>query len=151
MKLLTAIFIIILLAFSSVAAQKQGQASEEIVLAEGSGNLTAPMIDRVVEFFEWSLERKLSNEERAELQAEITENWKQRNCSEIAGVLYVLRLSEDKQNWDAEELSQMQALYKNRFLKQLERSQSTKINSLILSGFAVARSDSKDLAIDSEQ
>ena len=152
MKLLTAIFIVLVFAFSSVSAQKQGQPSEEVVLAEGSGNLTAPMVGRVVEFFEWSLEIKLSDEERAALQTEIAENWKRRNCLEIEGVRRVLRLADDRQNWDAEELSQMQALYKSRFLKQFERNQSTKINPLILSGFApVAHQASTGLATNSEQ
>jgi len=148
MKLLVSIFIVVLVAFSSVSAQKQGQPSEKIVLAEGGGNLTQPMVNRVVDFFEWTLEVKLSNEERAELQSEIVENWKKRDCREIEGVRYVLRLAEDAKNWDAEELTQLQVLYKNRFLKEFERSQSNKINSLILSAVRVSQSDSKGLATD---
>ena len=148
MKLLTAIFFAILLAFSGVSAQNRGLASEEIVLAEGGGNLTAPMIGRVIDFFEWSLEVKLSDAERTELQAEIVENWKQRNCREIEGVRRVLRLADDRQNWDAEELSQLRELYKNRFLNQLAQTQSNKINSLILSGFAAPRKESSGGAID---
>ena len=151
MKLLTAIFIVILLAFSSVFAQKEGQPSEEIVLAEGSGNLTQPMVDRLIDFFEWSLDKKLSDEERAGLQTEIVENWKQRNCREIVGVWAVLRLADDRKNWSAEELGQMQALYKSRFQKQLEQTHSSNINSLILAGFSVSHQDSKGSAIDSEQ
>jgi hypothetical protein len=150
MKLLTAIFIVILLAFSSVSAQREGELSAETVLAEGSGNLTAPMVDRVIVFFEWSLDVKLSNEERAALQSEIVENWKRRNCSEIAGVRAVLRLADDKQNWDADELGQMQALYKNRFLKEFERRRSKKINALIVSGFARADKTSQGSAPDNE-
>ena len=151
MKLLTAIFIVMLLAFSSVSAQSAGRESDEIVLAEGSGNLTQPMVNRVIDFFEWSLEAKLSNEERIELQSEMVENWKRRNCSEIQGVLSVLRLADDKQNWDAEELGQMRVLYKSRFLKEFERNQSNRINPLILSSFRPSRRDSGRLATDIEQ
>jgi hypothetical protein len=140
-----------MLAFSSVSAQKTGEASAEIVLAEGRGDLTQPMVDRLIDFFEWSLEVKLSNEERLELQSAVVENWKERNCREIEGVRYVLRLADDKQNWDAEELGQMQALYKNRFSKELERSPSKKINSLILSSSRLSQSGSGELATDGDQ
>ena len=151
MKLLTAIFIVILLVCSSVFAQKEGRASEESVLAEGGGNLTQPMVDRVFDFFEWSLEKKLSSEERAALQTEIVANWKQRNCREITGVLSVLRVADDQQNWNAEELGQMQTLYKSRFLKQFEQTRSSNINALILSGFSASHKESNGSAIDSEQ
>ena len=145
MKLLTIIFI--LLAFSSVPAQKQGE--EEIVLAAGGGNLTQSKIERVIGFFEWSLETKLSDDERAELQREIIENWKKRDCREIEGVSHILRLADAAKNFDAEESEQMRALYKKRFTKEFERG--NKISSLILSGVHVQRSESGEIAIDSEQ
>jgi hypothetical protein len=151
MKLLTAIFIVMLLAFSSVSAQKEGQPAEEIVLAEGAGNLTQPMVNRVIDFFEWSLEVKLSGAARAELQGEIIENWKKRDCREIEGVRRVLRLADDAKNWDAEDAGQMRALYKNRFLKEFERNRTDNINSLILSGFSGSGGNSKGLATDLEQ
>ena len=151
MKVFISIFIVVLVAFSSVSAQKMGQPSEEIVLATGSGNLTQPMVNRVVDFFEWTLEIKLSNEERAELQSEIVENWEKRDCRQIEGVRYILRLADDAKNWDAEESAQLQALYKNRFQKVFERNQSNKINSLILSAIRVPQSDSKGLATDIEE
>ena len=148
MKLLTAIFIVVLLAFSSVSAQKRGLESEEIILAEGSGNLTAPMVDGVIDFFEWALEVKLSDAERAALQTEIVENWKQHNCREIEGVQKVLWLADDRQNWSVEELTQMQVLYKKRFLDRLAQTQSNKINELILSGFGTSRRESNGTATD---
>jgi hypothetical protein len=151
MKLLTAIFIVILLAFSSVAAQKTGQPAEEIVLAEGGGNLTQPMVNRLFDFFEWSLDVKLSNEERAALQGEIVENWKNRNCREIAGVRSILRLAEDAKNWDAEDTEQIRVLYKKRFLKELESAPTNNLNSLILTGFSGRRGGSQGLATDIEQ
>ena len=152
MKLLIAIFIVMLLAFSSVSAQKPaGQPSEEIVLAAGGGNLTQPMVNRLFDFFEWSLDVKLSGEERAGLQSEIVENWKKRDCREIEGVLYLLRLADDAKNRDAEESGQMQALYKNRFLKQFERSQTNNINALILSSVRRSQSVSGGLATDDGQ
>jgi hypothetical protein len=152
MKLLTAIFIAMLLGFSSVSAQKPaGQPSEEIVLAAGSGSLTQPMVNRLFDFFEWSLDVRLSEEERAGLQSEIVENWKKRDCREIEGVLYLLRLADEAKNLDAEEAGQMQVLYKNRFMKELERSQSNNINALILTGARRSQNVSGGLATDAGQ
>jgi hypothetical protein len=131
MKLLTAFFIVILFAVFNVSAQKSGQPSQENVFA--GGDLTPAMVDRAIGFFEWTLEVEFSDEERTQMESEIVENWKKRNCSEISGLLYALRLAEDRKNWETEELEQLRLAYKARFLRQFERSGSKNINLLIMS------------------
>ena len=133
MKLLTAFFFVILFAVFNVSAQKSGRPSQENVLADGGVDLTQAMVDQAIGFFEWTLEVKFSDEERTQLDGEIVENWKKRNCSEISGVLYALRLAEERKNWETEELEQLRLAYKARFLRQFERNGSKNINLLIMS------------------
>lgn len=140
MKLFIGLLIIALLGVSSVSAQNLGARSEENILAKSGGALlTQPMINRVVDFFEWTLDTKLSDEERAELQSEIVANWKARNCLEIAGVQNVLSLADDARRWEPGELENLRILYKTRFTKEFERNGTNKINRLILNFSARAR------------
>ena len=141
MKFTAIVFIAVLLAFSSVSAQV---AQKDDVLAGGKEPLTRSMFNRVADFFEWTLEVKFSPAERAEFQNRIVENWKKEDAQEIQGVLYVIELSRELEKWDEGERREAQFLIKDRFLEELERNESNKINALLLGSYR-----QKHSAIDS--
>jgi hypothetical protein len=132
MKFTAIIFIVVLLAFSSAAAQTIP--SDEI-LADGNEPLTQSKVTRVADFFEWSLEMRLSPAERAAFQNELVEIWKSENRREIAGVLYVLEVSGDIAQLSEADRREAQILIKESFLKALGRNESNKINALLLAGY----------------
>ena len=132
MKFIASIFIVVLLAFSSVSAQASGQYE---ILAEGSERLTQGMVNRLVGFFEWALEVEFSTEERAEFQNQIIENWKNGDSREMRGMLYVLEFSREIDHWDEDKRQKAQILLKERFLKELEKNDSNKINALLLGSY----------------
>jgi hypothetical protein len=146
MKFTAIIFIVVLLAFSSVSAQV---AQKDEILADGKAPLTQSMFNRVANFFEWTLEVKFSPAERAEFQNRIVENWKKEDAQEIQGVLYVIELSRELEKWDETERREAQFLIKERFLEELERNESNKINALLLGSYRQKHSviDSSSTAV----
>jgi hypothetical protein len=136
MKFTAIIFIAVLLAFSSVSAQTSEQ---DVVLVDGNKQLTQLMVDRLADFFEWSLDVKFSGEERAEFQNQVVENWKNGNDREIQGVLYILEFSRDVEHLDEAKRGQAQILIRERFLKELTRNASNKINALLLNSYSQKR------------
>jgi hypothetical protein len=134
MKFTAIIFIALLLAFSAGVSAQTYPSNK--VLADGSGGqLTQSMADRLTDFFEWSLEVKFSGEERTEFQNEVAKSWESGNKLEIQGVFYILELSRDLENWDETKRQEAQILIKERFLKELERNDSNRINALLLAGY----------------
>ena len=146
MKFTAIIFIVVLLAFSSVSAQS---VAKDEILADGKAPLTQSMFNRVADFFEWTLEVKFSPAERAEFQNRVVENWKKEDAQEIQGVLYVIELSRELEKWDETERREAQFLIKDRFLEELERNESNKINALLLGSYRQKHSviDSSSTAV----
>ena len=146
MKFTAIIFIVVLLAFSSVSAQV---AQKDEILADGKAPLTQSMFNRVADFFEWTLEVKFSPAERAEFQNRVVENWKKEDAQEIQGVLYVIELSRELEKWDETDRREAQFLIKDRFLEELERNESNKINALLLGSYRQKHSviDSRSTAV----
>lgn len=144
MKLTAIIFITIFLFVTGVSAQNKSE-----VLAGGDVELTRAMCERAADFFEWSLDIKLSAKERAAFQNEIVESWKKEDFREMTGVLFVLELSGELENWDEADRRAAQILIKDRFLKELERNDSNKINALLLTGYRAKHGtiDSSTIAI----
>ncbi len=130
MRLFAAFLIVAALAAVSASGQ-QTPAPERIVVAEGSGQLTQGALDRLVDFFEWTLDTELTGEERAAFERETTESWKAGNCREIAGALYLLRLAEELKHETEDELPLVKDALKNRFLDEFERRQARSFVALL--------------------
>jgi hypothetical protein len=73
--------------------------------------------------------------ERAELQKELIENWKNGDRREILGVHYVLEFSRELGSWDEVRRRKAQILIKHRFLQEFERNRSHRINELLLASY----------------
>ncbi|MBS1797059.1 MAG: hypothetical protein JSS81_24745 [Acidobacteria bacterium] len=142
MKYTAIILITLFISFSSAAAQESAAgepAAREpraaVVLADGHGRLTQSMVDRVVGFFEWSLDVELSDAQRAEFQREVVENWNNGQESEIRGVFYILELARELDHLDDARRLETRIELRDRFLEELEYRSSNRINALLLASY----------------
>ena len=123
-----------LLAVGSAAlappAFSQGQ---DRVLVKGEPALTEGMVDRVTDFFEWSLGVRLSAEQKAEVRGALVDSWRKNDRAEIDSTEQLLGLHAQLSALSDERLAAVRGEVREEVLKGLRQDPNDKIALMLLS------------------
>lgn len=107
--------------------------AQDRILVKNEPPLTQEMVDRVIDFFEWSLGVRLSPAQKAELQKSTVNSWKLNDKATINGTLEVLQLYSRLSALSDERLSQVRSEIRNEVLKGLRQGPRDKVSDMLLS------------------
>ena len=135
MKLFAGLLIGLVLGVGSLAAQEGLPAEPPVVLAgDGGGQLTREMFDRLVDFFEWSLDEKLSPAARAGFEQSLVTDWRGENCGALEGAQDILQLAEELKHLRDEDRSAVREKLQNLFRERLAGLSSRELVALVRAG-----------------
>ena len=107
--------------------------AQDRILVKNEPPLTQEMVDRVIDFFEWSLGVRLSPAQKAELQKSTVESWKRNDKATINGTLEVLQLYSRLSALSDAQLSQVRGEIRDEVLKGLRQGPRDKVSDILLS------------------
>jgi hypothetical protein len=123
--------------FTSTAFSQE----QDKVLVKTEPPLTQGMVNRIIDFFEWSLSVRLSAAQKAEVQQWLINSWKRNDKSEIEGTLQVLKLHSELSALSDEQLGQIRGHVRDEVLKSLREEPNDKIALMLLSLYESSRSN----------
>lgn len=132
---LTALFVCLILS-SSIWAQ---------TLVQGDPPLTQLMVDRVVDFFEWSLGVHLSAPQKEQVQRKLTNAWKVNDRSEIEGTGKILDLYMQLQSLTSEQLAQSRPEIREGLVKLLRDEKNDSVAKMLLSLYDSSSKESSNV------
>ena len=101
-------------------------------LVAGDPPLTQPMVDHVIDFFEWSLGIHLSGGEKGQVQQKLTAAWKANARSEIDGTNQILNLYMKLQALNNEQLAQTRPEIRDGLVKLLREDKNDSVAKMLL-------------------
>ncbi|HLM60961.1 MAG TPA: hypothetical protein VK308_09165, partial [Pyrinomonadaceae bacterium] len=102
------------------------------VLADGNPPLTASMINRLVNLFEWSLEADFTDKDRDDLQKLVVGYWKDADTKSIQAIRNTLDFEEKLQTWSDAQKRQTQPQVKEKLIESFEQNLSDALSKLML-------------------
>jgi hypothetical protein len=120
---LTTLFLCLVLSFR-VQAQ---------TLVQGQPPLTRVMVDRVVDFFEWSLGVRLTEAQKGQVQQKLTAAWKANDRSEIEGTQKILDLYMQLQSLSNEDLARARPDIRDGLVKLLREDKNDEVARMLVS------------------
>src|SRR3954470_15136141 len=101
-------------------------------LVKGDPPLTQPMVDHVVDFFEWSLGVHLSESDKVQVQQKLTNAWKANDRSDIAGTNQILELYMKLQGLSNDQLAQTRLELREQLVKLLREEKDDDVAKMLL-------------------
>lgn len=120
--------------FSRAAAQTG-------VLVDGNPPLTASMVNRLVNLFEWSLEVEFSAKDRADFQRAVVGYWRERDPKSIESLSNTLAFEQKMQTWSDAQKRETQPQIKEKLIENFEQNQSDALNELLLAIYRRGKSN----------
>ena len=120
---LTTLFLCLLLS-SGIQAQ---------TLVQGQPPLTRVMVDRVVDFFEWSLCVRLTEAQKGQVQQKLTAAWKANDRSQIEGTQKILDLYMQLQSLSNEDLARTRPKIRDGVVKLLREDKNDDVARMLIS------------------
>ena len=102
-------------------------------LVQGEPPLTQVMVDRVIDFFQWSLSVHMSVAQKGQVQQKLTAAWKANDRSEIEGTGKILDLYMQLQSLTNEQLAQTRPEIRDGLVKLLREEQNDNVAKMLLS------------------
>ncbi len=108
--------------------------SSVFAAAQSAGNpvLTASMINRLVNLFEWSLDVKFTTQDRAALERQVDSYWKNDDAKAMQSIKDTLAFEHNLANASAEKRQELQPQVQQKLLETFERDGSDGLNRLLL-------------------
>lgn len=100
------------------------------ILAGGDPPVTASMINRLVNLFEWSLEVEFSAKDCAALQQTVVGYWKTNDAQAIQSVRDMPAFERKIQTWSDEQKRETQPQLKQKLLENFEQNPSDEMSGL---------------------
>ena len=119
---------------------------QDTVLVKAEPSLTQGMVDRVVDFFQWSLGIRLSTEQKAEVQQSLVNSWKTNDKTEIQSTIELLKLHSGLSALSDEQLGQVRGEIREEVLKGLRGQPKDKIALMLLSVYESSGTNSNQPA-----
>lgn len=127
------IFLVCFFAIEFAIVTPTAFSQQDTVLVKLEPPLTQGMVDRVVDFFQWSLGVHLSTEQKTEVRQSLVNSWKRNDRAEINGTMELLKLHSGLSALSDDQLNQARGEVRSEVLKSLRAQPNDKIAAMLLS------------------
>ena len=125
---------------SVLAAPATAQSNQhDAVLSAGKPTLTASMINRLVNLFEWSLDVKFTMQDRAALERQVVSYWKNGDAKAMQSVKDSLAFEQNLAHASAEKRQEVQPQIQQKLLEIFESDSRDGLNRLLLAIYRRSR------------
>lgn len=111
---------------------------KEVILAKGSPPLTQLMVNRVMSFFEWVLDIRLSPEQASQVQQLTVRSWKTNKEDEIKGALHVIDVYEQVAPLSESEHNNVKEKLQGPLLENIHSNPDDELSKILLSVYQVS-------------
>src|SRR5687767_4144793 len=115
---------------------------QDVTIVEGNPPLTQSMVARTLTLFEWSLDIRLSDEQRAKIARSIIGYWKTNNRMEINNTLEAVKLVDGLSRASQSEQDKAKEIIQAEMLKGLRSDTNDEISQMVLQVYEASRSGS---------
>jgi hypothetical protein len=115
------------------------------VLADGNPPLTASMMNRLVNLFQWSLEVEFSAGDRADLQKTVVGYWNNDDSKSIQSIRDALAFEQTLQTWSDARKRETRPQIKEKLIENFEQNPSDAMSNLLMAVYR--RGQTTDSAI----
>jgi hypothetical protein len=131
------IFLIFNLGVSQTTVHAQ---ERDVVLVEGNPPLTQLMVDKGAGLLQWSLEIKLSSEQKSMLQTVMVRVWKEKNAKEMQSILEMVEIHDKVIRMSEAERNNVRGQLQAAILKNLRNDPDDEMSRMLVSAYDAARS-----------
>ena len=129
-----------LLIFTLGFAGGSVHSQEDVVIVEGNPPLTQSMVVKTLTLLEWSLDIRLSDEQRAKIARSIIGYWKTNNRTEISNTLEAVKLVDGLSRANQAEQDKAKDIIQAEMLKGLRSDTNDEISQMVLQVYEASRS-----------
>src|SRR5687767_1346055 len=113
---------------------------QDLTIVEGNPPLTQSMVARTLILLEWSLDIRLSDEQRAKIARSIIGYWKTNNKTEISNTLEAVKLVDGLSRANQAEQDKAKDIIQAEVLKGLRSDTNDEISQMVLQVYEASRS-----------
>ena len=139
----TIIYLIVFLFILSPANAQFASAQpkfENKIIVQGNPPLTESMVAKTIILLEWSLDIKLSGEQKIEIIQDAVNDWKTNNQEAMNTVVEIANLVDNLRKASAEDRNKAKDIIQADILKGLRADQGDKVSQMVLQVYEAAHS-----------